>query len=107
MKTLISIFFDGIAIALILLLAVACGGGGKSMTLEQEARVAGIIEGSRLAGTINLTGNSESILVNCEDLRIESGQPMMVVPRVTTSGLVIDVYVISPPKECGIESENF
>ena len=100
MKTLISI-------ALILLLAVACGGGGKSMTLAQEAQVDSIIADSRLAGTINLTGNSEAILVNCEDLRIESGQPMMIVPKLTTSGLVIDIYVISPTRECAIDAENF
>lgn len=96
-----------IPILLALLLVVACGGGGKSMTLEQEARVADIIEGSRLAGTINLTGNSDSVLLNCKDLRIESGQPMMIVPKLTTSGLVIDIYVINPPKECAIEAENF
>jgi len=100
MKTLISI-------ALILLLAAACGGGGKSMTLAQEVQVASIISDSRLAGTINLTGNSEAILVNCKDLRIESGQPMMIVPKLTTSGLMIDIYVINPPKECAIDSENF
>ena len=99
MKTLISI-------ALILLLAVACGGGGKSMTFAQEAQVASIISDSRLAGTINLTGNSDSALLNCKDLRIESGQPMMVVPRITISGLIIDVYVIKPETN-GIEAENF
>jgi len=94
------------AIFLVLLLAVACGGGGKSMTFEQEVRVSDIISDSRLAGTINLTGNSDSVLLNCKDLRIESGQPMMVVPRITVSGLIIDVYVIKPETN-GIEAENF
>ena len=93
------------AISLVLLLAIACG-GGKSMTFDQEARVSGIIEESKFAGTINLTGNSESVLVNCKDLRIEAGQPMMVVPRLTASGLIIDIYVIKP-ETSGIEAENF
>jgi len=94
-----------IPILLALLLAAGCA-GGKSMTFDQEARVSGIISDSRFAGTIDLTGNSESIIVNCKDLRIESGQPMIIIPRISTSGLSIEVHVINT-REGTFAAENF
>ena len=80
--------------------------GGKSMTLEQEAAVVKMTEGHALAGTLELSGNSETITIKSQEMKVRLGQPILVVPRVTLKGLEVDIYIVGPEKG-GIEAENF
>ena len=98
-----------IASIIVLLMAIGCASMPKG-TMEQAAAWEKVASNSTIAGTVSVRQESYGVIVvGMKELRIELGKPMMVYPRISPGGSVLelDIYMLGPEYKPGIEAENF
>ena len=69
-----------------------------------------IPDGVTYAGALMFSADSQSITLNAGSVRID-GRPMVIVPKMTNAGLVVDIYFLNEndevPNKANIVGENF
>ena len=98
-----------IASIIILLMVVGCASMPKG-NMEQSAAWEKVASNSTIAGTVSVRQEGYGVIVvGMKELRIELGKPMVVYPRISPGGSVLelDIYMLGPEYKPGIEAENF
>jgi len=109
MKQLIFALFMPLVFFLITGVFAGCSSMPKG-TMEQTAAWTKVASASTIAGTVSVRQDSHGVIVvGMKELRIELGKPMVVYPRISPGGSVLelDIYMLGPEYKPGIEAENF